>query len=567
MRKYLIPILASAVTAVAANAQWNVISTFDDASALDLVTDSTNIEGSNARTEIIDGKLAAFPGDVFENTSNLYALLDLGTDLKAASQTSGGPVTVYVEVTQPTVSDGQGGTRKAIVDTVWGVANIDSDVVLETRYNSYNVMQRINVGTDNFEGRNGGGYWTTGEMFQADVTYKIWLVVDYNLNFYEAYVQGGQWTEQTKLDTEDGTGIWLFRVNPAPEDTVDKFMIALSRGNTVDGEKGIDPTYFDNIAIDVSGQNLTEPVASAWNVVSTFDDASALDIVTDSTNIEGSNARTEIIDGKLAAFPGDVFENTSNLYALVDMGADLKAMSQASGGPVTVYVEVTQPTVSDGQGGTRKAIVDTVWGMANIDSDVVLETRYNSYNVMQRINVGTDNFEGRNGGGYWTTGEMFQADVTYKIWLVVDYNLNFYEAYVQGGQWTEQTKLDTEDGTGIWLFRVNPAPEDTVDKFMIALSRGNTVDGEKGIDPTYFDNLAYADGMDLSTPSVGGGPVGDTWAGFDVTADGDAFTGDWLGWVNVTFDPWIFSYSLNQWMFIDESAVTASGGWVYVFNF
>jgi len=297
-------------------------------------------------------------------------------------------------------------------------------------------------------------------------------------------------------------------------------------------------------------------VNADWNIVSTFDDASALDLVTDSTNIEGSNARSEIVDGKWAVFPGDIFEDNSNLYALLDMGTDLKAMSQASGGSVTVYLEVTQPTVSDGQGGTRKAIVDTVWGIANIDSDEVLETRYNSYNAMQRINVGNDNFEGRNGGSYEATGEMFQADVTYKIWLVIDYNLNFYEAYIQGGQWTEQTKVDTEDNSGVWLFRVNPAPENTVDKFMVALSRGNSVDGAKGLDPTYFDNIAYYDGMELSTPPVGGG---ETWYGYAVDANGWANTGSWMSWVNVTFDPYIWNLALDKYVIITDGS-----GWVFV---
>lgn len=302
-----------------------------------------------------------------------------------------------------------------------------------------------------------------------------------------------------------------------------------------------------------------------WTIVSTFDDASALDLITDSTNLEGSNARSEIVDGKWAVYPGDLFEATSNLYAQLDLGTDLKAASQASGGSVTLYMEVVQPTVSDGQGGTRKAINDTVWGIANVDSSQVLETRYNSYNVMQRINAGNDNYEGRNGGGYWTTGEMFQADVTYQIWLVVDYNLNYYEAYVQGGQWAEQTKLDTEDGSGIWLFRVNPAAENVVQHLQVSLSRGNSVDGEKGIDPTYFDNVAIdVTGSNLSVPSVAGG---ETWAGFAVTPEGDANTMGWLGWVNTTNKPWIYSYALNHWTYIDESSVTSSGGWVYVFNF
>lgn len=301
-----------------------------------------------------------------------------------------------------------------------------------------------------------------------------------------------------------------------------------------------------------------------WEVVSTFDDDSALDLITDNTNIEGSNARSEIVDGKWAVFPGELFEDNSNLYSMLDLGVDLKAASLGTEGPVTVYMEVIQPIVPDGQGGTRKAIVDTVWGISNVDSSEVLETRYNSYNAMQRINSGNDNFEGRNGGGYWSTGEIFQGDVTYKIWLVIDYNLNFYEAYVQGGQWTEQTRLDTEDGSGIWLFRVNPG-DVPINNFQVSLSRGNSDDGEKGIDPTYFDNIALdTTGQNLSEPPVEGGP---TWAGYPVTEDGDANTGDWMGWVHVGFEPWILSYNLDQWMYIEEEAVSDDGSWIYIFNF
>ena len=59
----------------------------------------------------------------------------------------------------------------------------------------------------------------------------------------------------------------------------------------------------------------------------------------------------------------------------------------------------------------------------------------------------------------------------------------------------------------------------------------------------------------------------ETWAGYPVNANGDVNTGTWLGWLNVAHKPWILSYSMNQWLFIDESAVSDSGSWVYVINF
>ncbi len=99
MKNHIPTILLSAFVAIGtAQAEWEVVSTFDDDSALDLITDNTNIEGSNARSEIVDGKWAVFPGELFEDNSNLYSMLDLGVDLKAASLGTEGPVTVYMEV-------------------------------------------------------------------------------------------------------------------------------------------------------------------------------------------------------------------------------------------------------------------------------------------------------------------------------------------------------------------------------------------------------------------------------------------------------------------------------------
>jgi hypothetical protein len=101
-------------------------------------------------------------------------------------------------------------------------------------------------------------------------------------------------------------------------------------------------------------------------------------------------------------------------------------------------------------------------------------------------------------------------------------------------------------------------PEDEIERILLRTGypEGGTVAQEM-----WIDNWQTA----AVPPDPGGGP--ETWAGFIVNGDGDALTGDWLGWVNVDFKPLIFSYSLNQWMYIEESAVSDSGSWVYIFNF
>ncbi|MEX0332679.1 MAG: hypothetical protein AB3N64_14785 [Puniceicoccaceae bacterium] len=49
------------------------------------------------------------------------------------------------------------------------------------------------------------------------------------------------------------------------------------------------------------------------------------------------------------------------------------------------------------------------------------------------------------------------------------------------------------------------------------------------------------------------------WYGYPVDVDGWADTTPWLGWVNVTLDPWIWVVSLNSYIYIGNDS-----GWVFV---
>lgn len=102
-------------------------------------------------------------------------------------------------------------------------------------------------------------------------------------------------------------------------------------------------------------------------------------------------------------------------------------------------------------------------------------------------------------------------------------------------------------------------PEDEIERILLRTqyAEGGTVAQEM-----WIDNWATA-----AVPPDPSGGGDETWAGYPVLETGDANTGEWLGWVNVSAKPWILSYSLNQWTYIDESAVSDSGSWVYVSNF
>lgn len=289
-----------------------------------------------------------------------------------------------------------------------------------------------------------------------------------------------------------------------------------------------------------------------WSVEYTFDGGTLPEEIFTAVNREASTEFADVQNGMLRVNHGDLLEQTSNLWVMAPLSADLKAASIAAGGPVTCYFEMIHPLI-DGQ----KAIVDVAWGLANIDPDVVLEERYDSFNAMQRIDSGDLNYELRDGGSYVEITQL-EADVKYQVWMVVDYTLNFVEFYIKGGQYTEQTNI------GLVAFRVNPDVDQTVDYFTIGLSSGNSEDGAKGIDYMYFDNIAIDTGaQNLSDPPI---EAGEMWAGFPVLPSGDCNTGDWLGWLWVGNKPYIYSYSLQQWLYIEEDAVGSSGSWIYVYN-
>lgn len=83
------------------------------------------------------------------------------------------------------------------------------------------------------------------------------------------------------------------------------------------------------------------------------------------------------------------------------------------------------------------------------------------------------------------------------------------------------------------------------------------VSGEKG--------LYYVDDV-LVTVSQGEIVEPQTWAGFNIDAEtGNVDTGDWIGWVNVTYAPWVYHYSMGTWLYLDEAkAATGPGVWAYV---
>jgi hypothetical protein len=77
----------------------------------------------------------------------------------------------------------------------------------------------------------------------------------------------------------------------------------------------------------------------------------------------------------------------------------------------------------------------------------------------------------------------------------------------------------------------------------------------EGLQDLWLDDM-------VATNAEGGG---NTW-GLDWPVDeaGWVDTGNWLGFLNVGVDPWNWSASLNNWLYLPGDSVTQSGAWAYI---
>lgn len=83
---------------------------------------------------------------------------------------------------------------------------------------------------------------------------------------------------------------------------------------------------------------------------------------------------------------------------------------------------------------------------------------------------------------------------------------------------------------------------------------------DTGVD-WYFADMVYATGADISIEGSGGG---DTWAGYPIVNGTLVDTGAFLGWLHIEHAPWVYSYELTAWIYIDEAQVGAMGGWTFL---
>jgi endo-1,4-beta-xylanase len=80
-------------------------------------------------------------------------------------------------------------------------------------------------------------------------------------------------------------------------------------------------------------------------------------------------------------------------------------------------------------------------------------------------------------------------------------------------------------------------------------------------DNTYNDAGCWSYILNSGTPGTATGE--NTWHGYPVT-DGWANTGDWMGWVNITYAPKLWTD--YGWVYLMEDTITESGAWAWLFR-
>jgi hypothetical protein len=68
--------------------------------------------------------------------------------------------------------------------------------------------------------------------------------------------------------------------------------------------------------------------------------------------------------------------------------------------------------------------------------------------------------------------------------------------------------------------------------------------------------------LEFRAETSGGGDA--TYGGFPVLEGGYVDTGDWMGYLYISDAPFIYSYSISGWMYMNEPAPADPGAWIYL---
>ena len=170
---------------------------------------------------------------------------------------------------------------------------------------------------------------------------------------------------------------------------------------------------------------------------------------------------------------------------------------------------------------------------------------------------------------------VYTSGVWYNMWMVVhntdDPFDDFYQVYVQGGEFEEPKVLNVEQldySTGeltgeypdfAWFRNGTTEPLVTI----VLGTESGTVGNPFGGDVWYVDDVYISSGVNITSP-VDIEPPPAIWHGLVVDEDGAVDTGDWLGLITVVdMDAdWGYAHHVGAHVYVGN--ISAAGGWIFL---
>ena len=87
------------------------------------------------------------------------------------------------------------------------------------------------------------------------------------------------------------------------------------------------------------------------------------------------------------------------------------------------------------------------------------------------------------------------------------------------------------------------------------------VSSDTPTDAAVYDRVRVAKALSADGPLMGPGIFSD----YELI-DGNVDTDTWMGWVETSFYPYFWIYSINSWAFASDGSGSSSGAWIYLFK-
>ena len=366
----------------------------------------------------------------------------------------------------------------------WSMGPTDNEVDLGSSWGDMRAILNNNnsAGTPpgaQLSARDGGGYDRLVDM-EPETWYKTWLILDNATDTYEIYLQGGAYSQITKISgADDGQESFEYRNGATDQDLI-RLMVRLN------GDR-LGTVYLDDIYVDPSGMNLADPSAN-FELQEDFNTLAlgALDGQNEWAAFEGAQVVADPADA------GNQVVAASTAGGLAAGNFVLPITRMPDGGISTMYMRFRSDEPLD----------SLDWSIGPTDNEVDLSSSWGDMRAILNNNnaAGTPagaQLSARDGGGYDRLIDM-ESETWYKTWLILDNDADTYQIYIQGGVYSEVTQLvGADDGQESFEYRNGTTDQDLI-RFMARLNGDRA--GTVYVDDIYVD----PNGMNLGDPASSG---------------------------------------------------------------